>query len=76
MRSKTHSSLLHVMNSVVVLEHWKSENVEWSLACNDQEHTLGKIRVLTDVFDILTRANLDVILFEYEVQVREIAIAL
>ena len=64
------------MNSVVVLEHWKSENVEGSLACNDQEHTLGKIRVLTDVFDILTRANLDVILFEYEVQVWEIAIAL
>ena len=64
------------MNSVVVLEHWKSENVEGSLARNDQEHTLGKIRVLTDVFDILTRANLDVILFEYEVQVWEIAIAL
>ena len=75
MGREAHSTFFHIMYCVIVLENWKTKDMERLLASNNKEHALRKILIFTNIFDVHTWFHFYPLLIKHEVQFWEISVA-
>ena len=75
MGCETHFTFFHIMHCVIVLENWKTKDMERLLASNNKEHALRKILIFTNIFDVHTWFHFYPLLIKHEVQFWEVSVA-